>query len=190
MNNNNAKRLFIALNLPADAKKNIAAVINKLAAADKNVKWVASDNCHLTLHFLGNLNNSAIEKVQKTIQSFDNKFNSFNFKAVRISAWPNHNQPRIIFLECKPISSNSVFKLQELLGKKLSELGIDIDKRIWQPHITIGRVKDSSLFKLPDNTAIDEFSFSVGTFDLMESQLAPAGPIYKVIEKYNLNKNI
>ncbi|MDP3043725.1 MAG: RNA 2',3'-cyclic phosphodiesterase [bacterium] len=205
-----AKRLFIALNLPEKIKKEIVEFTDKLAKNNKNkpIKWVMGDGLHITLHFLGYADGMLEEQVNpvrkggalKTtlfenvglsngvklaMQSLSGKFGELKFSLGKISAFPNLMNPRIIFLECEQTNGKSVFKLQELLGEKLTQLGIVVDERLWKPHITLGRVKERCDFKTGD-CAIEPLNFSVASFELMESRLTPRGAEYKEIISYKL----
>jgi len=180
MQNLSTKRVFIALNLPSDIKTRIIGLLNKLSQKCKGVKWVKSDGLHLTLHFLGDLNEEQIEQVKLTMQSMGGKFKQLQFKTTKINAFPNLTIPRVIFLDCQQTNGNSVLKLQKLLGEKLTRLGFTIDQRPWRPHITLGRVKGKpslnfTLISLPQT------SFALATFELMESILKPTGAEYKKI---------
>lgn len=179
---NNKKRLFLALNLPLNIKKQIAELLNILSKQNKGVKWVNPLGLHLTLHFLGYLDEEQNNKVQGIMQSLPDKFGEMSFIFKQVGAFPNLTRPRIIFLQGEQVGSRSVFKLQELLGLELIKLGIDIDDRSWQVHITLGRVKISNLnLKLPQNSKALPLSFKITSFELMESELTPSGAKYKEV---------
>lgn len=182
-----AKRLFIALNLPEKIKKEIVEFSDKLAKNNKNkpIKWVMGDGLHITLHFLGYADGILEEQVKLAMQSLSGKFGEFEFALGKINAFPNLASSRVIFLECEQINGKSVFKLRELLGKKLIQLGIAVDERLWKPHITLGRVKERCDFKTWD-CAVEPLNFSVSSLELMESRLAPQGAEYEKIVSYNL----
>jgi len=59
-------RCFIALELPAEVKKNIYARIERLKSSGADVKWVRAENLHLTLKFLG-------DTPQELLKSIDRK---------------------------------------------------------------------------------------------------------------------
>jgi len=182
MNGQNKKRLFIALNLPQNIKDEITDLIKKLAKLNKgaNIKWVSLKNMHLTLHFLGYVDKELEEQVKLAMQGFQGKFGQLQFELGKINAFPNLDRPRVIFLECKQINSRSIFKLQELLGKKLIQLGIRVDQRPWKPHLTLGRAKERCNFNT-GNYKIKTKEFSIDSFELMESMLKPTGAEYRKV---------
>lgn len=196
---NDRKRLFIALNLPSEIKEKLTVYLENLARQNRGVKWVSPEGLHLTLHFLGYLDEKKTEEVKSMMQTLSNKFGEMNFTLKQIDAFPNLVRPRIIFLEALQVGSRSVFKLQELLGIGLIKLGLDIDDRPWQSHLTLGRVNPirkggasngaripNLNLKLPRNSEILPLSFGVSSFELMESELTPEGAKYKEIASFKL----
>ncbi len=179
------KRLFIALNLPQNIKDEISVLIKKLDRQNRgaNIKWVNSGNMHLTLHFLGYVSTDLEEQIKLAMQCFQGKFGQLQFKLSKINAFPDLACPRVIFLECRQINSKSVFKLQELLGEKLIQLGVKVDKRPWKPHLTLGRVEERCNIKI-EKCTIASSEFMVNTFELMESVLRPTGAEYKKVISY------
>ena len=189
MSENEKKRLFIALNLPADVKARLDDLLIELAKKNNTVKWCSPESLHLTLHFLGYLDEIQEGKVKLILQSFSGKFGSFEFKLGKINAFPKLDRPRVIYLECPQINGKAVFKLQKLLGEKLSQVNLEIDQRRWQPHLTLGRVKAAGGKLIINHQALDKLmsvSFVVDTFELMESELTRQGPIYRQVISYKL----
>jgi len=182
MDNQSKKRLFIALNIPKQVKQELIKVIEKLQVKNRGVKWVKADGLHLTLHFLGSLDENLTEQVKLSMQSFQGKFNQLQFQLGKINAFPNLTRPRVIFIECKQVDSKSVFKLQELLCEKLIKLGIGVDRRSWKPHLTLGRVKVPGDFRISSVLSFKlGTSFSIDSFELMQSTLNPGGAEYKEV---------
>jgi len=181
------KRLFMALNLPPEIKEKLAIFLEDLARQNRGVRWANSEGLHLTLHFLGYLDEGKTEEVKNMMAGLAGRLGEMKFCLKRLDAFPNLDQPRIIFLEAKQIGDQSVFDLQEMLGLELIKLGIDIDDRPWRSHLTLGRVKMPNLnLKLSQNLEILPLDFSVFSFELMESELTPAGAIYKEVASFKL----
>lgn len=189
MAENKFKRIFIALNLPANSIAEVQKIEERLKPQLRGVKWVNSDNFHITLHFLGDLEDEGINKVKLTLQSLSGRFAQMQFKLGGLGAFPTLTQARIIFLACEQINGNFVIKLQNLIGEKLKTIGLAVDERAWKPHITLGRAKDSAISAAKVKDIASIATFKVASFDLLESILTPAGPIYKTIEKFELINN-
>lgn len=189
MSASSKKRLFIALNLPQASKDIIAEKIKKLNSLYQNIKWVKQPGLHITLHFLGEIEAERVKNVNLSLQSFIGKFCIIMLEAKKINAFPNLAAPRVIFLKCDQANGNSIFTLHKLIGQALAKQNFPLDKRAWQPHITLGRAKSKV-----DNFAGDSLElpavleFTVESFDLMESELTPLGANYKTIASYELSK--
>ncbi len=172
------KRLFMALNLPNELKKNINKGCAVMKHNNTGVRWVKSDIMHLTLHFLGNLDKGLVEHVKEAMKSLEGRFKKIEFITGKINAFPNLERPRVIFLECKQTNGESAHKLQDMLGKELVKIGIKIDSRLWKTHLTLGRVKYNQGLYLNPN-CIKTYAFSISTFELMESELKYSGAEYR-----------
>lgn len=189
MDNNTLKRYFIALNLPEKLKDDISVLIEKLKNDYPGIKWTSKECLHITMHFLGNLDVTQGEKIKVSLQSFDRKFNAIELMIDGLGAFPNLTHPRVIHLSCRQANGNFCIKLNELIGQKISQQGIKIDYRKWQPHITLGRVKDGENIVFDKGIYQRDYErFFVDSFDLMESVLDKKGPRYFLIEKYELLK--
>lgn len=179
-------RSFIAVNLPGEIKNYLETWMTEIKNKIGNgVKWVEKENLHLTLHFLGDLENEELEKVKdilkKTIVPKEIKL-----KIGPTGCFPHQNNPRILFFQCEENKNNYLRELQQKIGRELQKSGFNIDQRPWQMHLTFGRVK--SPIKIPDSFKKETASkeFLIQSIDLMKSNLQPGGPVYTILEKYSL----
>ena len=191
------KRLFLAINLPSDIKKKLAELVLKLQKNNKNkpIKWVEDENFHLTLHFLGDTPEEKITNINNELKPIIADFKTLYLPAGRqalnfqlsdsIGFFPNLNDPKVIFLEMKELNDGKAIKLQKQIGEALSRLGFALDSRPFHLHLTLGRVKFKTSIQIP-NIQIPNTQFQISSIDLMESNLTPAGPVYKIIQKYSL----
>lgn len=185
MDNNRLKRYFIAFNLPLGLKRKLAIFVKELAANYDGVKWVEEDCFHITMHFLGNLDESQAEKVKLALQTFDKKFNCIELSIDGLGAFPNLTHPRIIHLSSHQTNGNYCIKLVELIGQKMIQQGIKIDERSWRPHITLGRVREGNDISLSKEIKFDfTDKILIESFDLMESVPTRRGPEYILVEKF------
>jgi len=182
------KRLFLAINLPNEIKKQISDLVLKLQKANKNkpIKWVEKENFHLTLHFLGSVPEEKISNINSALEPVVAKYPILNFQLSNIiDAFPNLQNPKVVFLEMKELNDGKTIKLQREIGEALQKLGFEIDQRPFRLHLTLGRVKFKSNIQIP-NFQFPISNFQVNSIDLMESILTPSGPIYSVITSYKL----
>ncbi|MFA5021969.1 MAG: RNA 2',3'-cyclic phosphodiesterase [Patescibacteria group bacterium] len=181
------KRCFIAINLPNSVKNEMATLITNLKQTNPNraIKYVDSLTGHLTLHFLGSITDRQIEQVKEILKA--NCFDCQSTKLIsnKIGGFPNLVKPRIVFLACQELGQGILKNLQARLGTELKKIGLAVDHRPWQPHLTLARIKESEQFKI-ENVIVPKFEILVKSLELMESQLKPSGPEYKILQSFNL----
>lgn len=180
------RRCFISLELPVHYKKRLfeRTVQLKKMHSDYGVKFVQKDNFHVTLHFLGNLDEKEIVFVQKIIQLRVEKLRRFKLFFNGISSFFPAVSSRILFIKGNG-DIGALLQFQEETGKDLRALGIPVDSRPWVCHMTIARITgqrkiDTRDIHFPDDKIIvDEIS-------LMESILSREGPQYRKISSFHL----
>jgi len=178
-------RIFIAINLPEDLKKEIVPVQKKLKKFDWPVRWTATDNIHLTLRFLGSITDQEIEQVKGIIEQAVKKTKLFLLQISNFVAFPNLKVPRVICLSVE--ESETLYNLHSDIVSPIEEQGIGESERYpFSGHITIGRAEQQSanyraLSKMEFNA-----NFTVDSVEIMASVLKPEGPVYSVIKSHKL----
>ena len=177
-------RCFIAIDLEVEIKKEIKVIQEKLR---KKVlftgKFTETENLHLTLKFLGEINEEKVEKVKKILNKI--KFNDFEVSLGDIGIF-SAKSPRIIWIK---LSGAGLWDLQKKIDDSLKEL-FPVEER-FMSHVTIARIK-----KLGDRKEFLDYlksiksknlSFRVKEFSLKKSELFPEGPRYEDIGVYSCN---
>lgn len=188
------RRIFIAVNLPARTKEALAGFADKVKRANPqaSIKWTGRENLHLTLHFLGYLDESVLEKAKKAAKKAAGFCGqkSVGLEIGKLGGFPSLKRPRIIFASVQGRGIRILSGLREILGKELERSGFEIEKRPWKSHITLGRARNPSVrIKIPER-GIDGEKFRIGSIDVMESFLSPKGPKYRVLAKYPLKQHL
>ena len=177
-------RVFISIDIPQSIKDKIMEVQSKLPEFEG--KLTEEGNFHLTLKFLGEVNNKQIEKIKSLLKEI--KFPQFETKLSNLGFFDNlksskYKQRQIIW-----ISMTNCEKLQKLIDEKLK--GLFKKEQRFMGHLTIARLKklnNKNLFlKNLVNISIPEISFKVKHFELKQSTLREKGPKYITLEQYNL----
>jgi len=183
------KRIFIAINFP---KKEILTA--KLAQMMNEIKqlpmrWVKPEILHLTLSFLGEIEENDLAKVKKIVEKIASLYPPFVINLSGIGIFPDFKKPRILWIGAQE-ETGTLIKLQENLRQELVAAGFTLEEKKYQPHITIGRIKEK-LFSSGIKT-IQQFcqKYSQANFgesfiesiDVMESMLLSNGPVYRVLE--------
>jgi RNA 2',3'-cyclic 3'-phosphodiesterase len=182
----NMKRLFIAFKI--DKSYQLLEVFNDLKneLKDEKIKWVDPDHLHLTLDFLGDTDEKYIPEINHILDSVSPMHNKFNIILSSFGVFKSLHHPTVLWLG---IEKNQVMvELKAELDVKLEAIGFKLEKREFNPHLTIGRPRFISgieklkhLIEKYKNKMIDTQSFS--EIILFESILLPAGPLYKELHK-------
>ena len=180
-------RTFIAIKLPADVKEQIQKFQKSLGI--DGVKWVSPENIHLTLKFLGEINESQLESVKSTVNSSIQEIKSFNISLSEFGAFPDLRRPKVLWLGVKE-GKDEVTQLMINLENELAKIGFVPEGRKPVPHITIGRVKEVESLELDPETSsgqgFEAKSFLVESIYLIKSTLSSEGPTYTDLAEYKL----
>jgi 2'-5' RNA ligase len=171
-------RCFIAITLPEEIKKKISEITKSLT--EKGIKKVRESNLHLTLKFLGEVEENKIEEIKQVIEKINYK--KFNVSLKNFGFFPNDSFIKVVWIGIEK-GSKEIIELQKQIDLRLKDLGFK-QERNFEPHLTIARVKflenkKNFLEKIKELKFED--NFSVLNFDLMQSFLKPEGPVYKKI---------
>lgn len=187
------KRIFIAINLSEEIRQELRKLLSRIkkSNSDLSIKWLESEQMHLTLHFLGYLTENQIEKVKKIIEAkikdLKTKVKDLKLKITQISTFPSLDRFRVVFFRVEEDRRDVLKKFQRDLGRDLKRNGFKIDQRLWQPHITLGRNKSIGNQQLTvDNLELKNLSFRIKSIDLMKSKLEKKGARYSILTKYYL----
>ncbi len=190
------KRIFIAINLQEDIKKELSRYQEKWP--DLPIKWTQKENLHITLVFLGYLNNEELVKICDITKEVVSRNQSFSINLNRICyAPPKKIPPRMVWAEGE--KSEKFAKLQTDLEKNLlenftphrpAESGTGAG-RDFRPHITLGRIKTWEWRRMEseERPKINEeifLFFNVNSIEVMESELKHGGPKYTILESISL----
>jgi 2'-5' RNA ligase len=163
-------------------------VQSELKATQADVKWELQDKFHITVKFLGDVEQSNIESLSMALADMVKQFPAFEITYDSLGAFPNLHNPRVIWIGAK--SNQVVFDLQSGVERVCTDFGFPKEERAFYPHITLGRVKGTrNLARLTD--AIKTITFEpmqsrCSELLLMKSDLRPSGSIYTILKSFPL----
>lgn len=167
-------RLFVAIDLPDEVKKEIAGISGNLPGA----RWVPGAQLHLTLRFIGEVDDSTFQAVKTALVQVS--CTPFSLRLRGVGHFPPGKQARVLWVGME--ESRRLLELQERVEAALSAAGIAPDERRFSPHITIARLRETPL---PLIAAFEERHgdflagpFPGGTFHLYASTLTRDGAIH------------
>ena len=135
-------RSFIAIPFPADIEKSIAKFIGKLSDDQDGIKWLPTETLHLTLKFLGDVENVEVPQICDVIRDVVSEIEPFDLQFASAQCFPDEERPRQIEIGVND-PTGLLSKLVGSLDVELAELGFKRDARDYRPHLSIGRIKGS-----------------------------------------------
>src|SRR5438128_9044052 len=179
-------RVFIAVDLPNELRKELATLQRELEPLTDTARWVAPESIHITLKFLG-------EVAEKRIDDIDAALTGLTWKAFTITVrgvgfFPGNRSPRVFWAG---MEAPTMQNLAEELDTRLEPFGFEKENRAFRPHITLARARDSridsSLVNAASRYAERAFgAFTVDRLYLFQSVLKPSGAVYQRIKEYVL----
>jgi 2'-5' RNA ligase len=187
-------RAFIAIELPSQIKAALSQLQDNLKTSKSaSVKWVDPEGIHLTLKFLGNVDEAEIPALNKALSEAVRGVAPFYLELGEPGAFPSPQAPRVVWIgvggEIEPLRT-----LHNNTDRVLTPLGFPSEKRAFSPHLTLGRVREETLpgerRRLGENVAALKTgakpSFKVESLSLMRSRLTREGAVYSCLASFAL----
>lgn len=185
-------RCFLACELPAAVHREIAKWLKTLEGRVGGVRWVDPANVHLTVRFLGEVDEATLEQVKQASSAVAQRAESLELHAAGSGVFPNLRRPRVVWVGLEgAVESFERFYLQ--LEAALAGLDIHQESRPRQfrPHITLGRIRHPAKAKgiekiilAGKNRHFGEVPIRVLT--LFQSELTSSGPKYTKLAEFEL----
>jgi len=179
-------RAFIAIDLAPEIKERLQALVRDLRDTRADVRWVEAGGMHLTLKFLGEIDDGQTLRVREILASAASKHRPFALRLDGTGAFPNERSPRVLWVGCE--AGPELAALQEEIEKALEPQGFGREARAFKPHLTLGRVKglvriDKAMAELAKHREGSYGGMTVGKIALFESVLRPQGAEYRVVSE-------
>ncbi len=182
-------RIFVAINLPADVKKELFEYSEKWP--DFPAKWTEKDNLHITLEFLGNLTEEEMGEVCLAAKGVAEKHGSFSLNLNQILYGPPKKMPPKFIWALGDKSKELSALRQDLENALIEKVRFVPENRVFAPHITLARViafawKGIDPEERPEINENIDLIFTVESIEIMESEMRKGGPVYTTIESHQL----
>ncbi len=184
-------RTFVAINPGTPIRDRLVSLQENLARTGADVKWVEHDNLHLTLLFLGEVDQRNLTAVCRAVAAATATQPAFPMTVEEAGAFPNARRPRTLWVGVGS-GSQEVCALHDAVESALLDLGCyRREERGFTPHLTLGRVKAdhaadelaAALAKHGDWCAGEA---AVREVLVMGSELTGQGPVYTVLSRAKL----
>lgn len=183
-------RAFLAIAIPPAIQLALAQHITRLQRmTGANLRWVAAENIHLTLKFLGEVENTRLEIVQNAVRQTCAEQAGFEFFVGGLGAFPSLHRPRILWAGVQ--APPELARLQQNLERATAQAGFPAEAGAFSPHLTLGRVREpigsislNTLRAALNSTRIEALGAApVDFIHLYRSELSPDGPRYSLLFK-------
>lgn len=184
-------RLFFAVPLPEDLREPVSKVQETLRRCGTSVKWVAPENLHFTLKFLGEMPLRVLPELERIAGEVAGRHAPFDLRIRGCGAFPRPAEARAVWLAAAD-GGQELTDLAEDLDRTLAQAGLAApERRPFKPHATIGRNQTPQQSKglaagIKQAAELDLGLMPVAEFVLMKSVLNPAGPVYTVEQAFRL----
>lgn len=183
-------RSFIAVELTSDLRDGIAGIQERLRSSRADVRWVKPAGIHLTLKFLGDIEEGDVDNIANCMKSSADGISPFTVEIKEVGAFPNLRNPRVLWVGVTGNSSLGV--LQGKIEEILEGIGFPREDRPFRPHLTVGRVKSPKLKDKLTEILEKERTQELGTLPVEElilfrSELHPGGAIYTRLRTVKLS---
>jgi RNA 2',3'-cyclic 3'-phosphodiesterase len=185
-------RLFVALEPPEPVRRRLAAMAVELRRAAgwraDEIRWVAIENVHLTLQFLGAVPEERLPDVEVAVRAAASAGRALSLEVRGAGGFPNARRPRVVWAGL----AGDLAALGELvaeLGRRLAPLGFPPEDRPFSAHLTLGRAREGrgapglagALASAADVADAAGAPWRAIEIVLFESHLSPKGPRYEAL---------
>lgn len=184
------RRLFVAVWLPGEARAEAAGVLDRLAVAAPDVRWAPPESLHVTLAFLGDVDEPRIPALEECIGRALAGAPAFELALGPAGRFPAQGPARVVWLGLE-VGRKEIAALASRLERRLVPAGfLAPSDRPFRAHVTLGRPKGARGFGRPadllDGVRPCGGAVRVEEVTLAESRLTPRGSQYEAMARFPL----
>jgi 2'-5' RNA ligase len=179
-------RLFIAVELPPAWTEALAATQRALRRYGlERLRWVRPEGIHLTLKFLGNVDEARVSALTRTLEETAAEHAPFALRLSRLGAFGPPARRRVVWAGVAG-DLDALTRLRQTVERRAAALGFPAERRPFSPHLTLARVPEE--LPQPVGASIDAALTAVAApaapplqvkeIALMHSRLLPGGAQY------------
>jgi 2'-5' RNA ligase len=184
-------RVFIAVDIGKVIRDRAVSLQETLARSGAELKWVEPENIHVTLLFLGEVDDRTVPDVCRVVAEQARQQPAFSMSIERFGCFPNPRRPRILWIGVGE-GTQELCALHDALEPPLLDLGCyRREERKYTPHLTLGRVRserpaENLTAAVAKHAGWQGGQTAVRELQVMSSELLPQGPIYTVLSRAKL----
>jgi 2'-5' RNA ligase len=176
-------RLFVAVDLPAPAKDELARAGEILRGVAPDAKWVPRDNLHLTVKFLGEVPDERVGEMSAAVGEVAAGFVDFTSHLEGVGCFPSERRARVLWVGLAD-PAGGIEAIAAALDESFEPLGFPREKRAFTAHLTLARLRvPRPVGDLPD-VALDPTPFPIERLTLFRSHLGRPAPRYEAFATF------
>src|SRR4030095_7794925 len=184
-------RSFIAFEIPHEIRAKIHETFAPVRRQMSGVKWVEVQGMHLTLRFLGPVEEKLLEEsIIPILEKISGDELGFSLEVKGVGVFPSLSKPRVFWLGMDD-GQDRLKRLQVKIEGAVSKLPVHQEERAFHPHLTLGRIKVPDRKNpwarvLEEYEKIDFGSFPAAHVILFKSELTRAGAVYTKLREFKM----
>ena len=182
-------RTFIAISISDEARSAISSLIRKLKEIEGSIRWVDPVNLHLTLKFIGEIEEVRLQNLKMALDKSLDEISVFRYTLSGKGCFPNYKRPRVLLIGVNDHEERMNI-LHQQIENEFHAVNIPRGKRKFKPHLTIGRVKQNrkpgEILSKFEQFQLGQFEVNIPDVYLMKSDLLPTGAKYTVLHTASL----
>ncbi len=181
-------RCFLAVDLDASVREQIAQIGGALEGPLSGARFTPAENLHLTLKFLGELAQSAVERLAEQAAAKLAREPCFEVTLAGLGAFPNARAARVFWLGVSR-GGGALARIARKLDATAARFGVPKEKRPYQAHLTLARLREPVSIPLERLAAPEPLQVHVERVTLFESRLAPSGARHIPLARLQLGRD-
>ncbi|KPK75668.1 MAG: hypothetical protein AMJ79_10345 [Phycisphaerae bacterium SM23_30] len=178
-------RCFIAIELDDAIRRRLAQLQDHLRNKlhhPSGITWVRHERMHLTLKFLGEVDDAAINDICSAVSEAAALSEPFDFELGNCGYFGSANSARVLWIGITD-GQNHLEKLHRAVDKQLSQIGFPPERRRFSAHLTLARIRNVKAGRLvrPVVDQLEPMTFgiqNVTQITVFQSDLSSGGPLY------------
>ena len=180
------------MDLTSEIQKELIRLQSELKKSLKGqISWVEPKNIHLTLRFLGQIDDHQLEEIKKIVEEIAKRIKQFNMDLGVIGAFPDDSNPRIVWIGIN-FGFNQLNEINAELEDKLETINFAVGEKYFHPHLTIARIKSldgkNMLHEITQKIHPKQLPETIDRLIIFQSELTPQGAKYTKLFEAKLSK--
>lgn len=183
-------RTFVAIELPEAVRASLGRLRDLLRRSRAHASWVNTDNMHLTLRFLGEVDEESLESLGARLRDSCAQYAALTMFVRGTGVFPNTRRPSVVWAGLEAVSGD-LMGLQAAIETAAQAIGLPPETKPFHPHVTLARIRDPRqigdlLERIEAAQSLATDDFPVRAVALFSSELRPAGPVYRRLREFSL----